>query len=392
MGLERPVRGVSEHEIVVAGLSGLSSPEGGYAGADIGAWARFHRANAAGGIHGRRIRYIAGRDDHEDAERNLQELYRLINDDGVFAIVPQVGRGLQRESSDLLDGKQVPFVGWGFNPGYRTSRFGFGFNGYLLAEDVPNLASAGALVQGLDLRPGTTVAIQSWKGEGGTKGGRQMAASYEAYGLDVVLMDDQLDETMPVDFDEHASRLLSSAGGSPPDVIVMSFRFENTLGLTRALRRRGYQGVLNNHITYAPGLLERNPEIARVLDGVYVNTQFLPEEFGGQAIRQQLADLAALGADAHMTFGGAIGYWCADVFVQMLQAVGPELRPEHFDKVINSGFTYEPWGDIPGIGPVRFPDGHYHGASNAALVRIVDGAYRPILPMTHFSLPAGSKK
>jgi ABC-type branched-subunit amino acid transport system substrate-binding protein len=385
MAHESTQRGVTDDEIVIAGVSGLSSTEGGYPGADVGAWARFARANAEGGIHGRRIRYLLGVDDAEDPSRNLEELRWLVEREGVFAIVPQIGRGLQSQSSDFLDRTRVPFVGWGFNPGYRTSRLGFGFNGYLLASEAPNLAFAGTLVEALDLPRATTVAVQSWKGEGGLKGARQIAGAFAAFGLDVVFVDATLDETRPVEHAERARTLATAAGGRAPDVIAMSFRFENTVGVTRALRQRGYTGTMMNYITYAPGLLDARPEVADSLEGSYVNAQMLPEEFGGPAIERLQRDLLIVGGDGAMSLGSAMGYWCADLFVQMLEAVGRQLDAERLDDVVNDGWSYVPDFEPPGIGSIRFPDGHARAAPNAALVRIEHGRYVPVMPMTHFA-------
>jgi ABC-type branched-subunit amino acid transport system substrate-binding protein len=383
---------VTDREIRIAGLSGLSSPEGGYPDADLGAWARFSRENRSGGVHGRRIRYGLGHDDAEDPARNLEEARRLVLEEDVFAIVPQVGRGLQAASAALLDEECVPFVGWGFNTGYHTSRFGFGFNGYLLGEGHPNRAFAGTIVEALDLPRSTTVAIQSWRGEGGSKGARQIAAAFEAFGLQVVFVDAELDESKAVDFDEHARILARAAGGRAPDLIAMSFRFENTVGVTRALRSRGYSGALMNYITYAPGLLEGRPEIADALEGSYVNTQFLPEEFGGPSIERLREDLRAVGRQGPISFGAALGYWCADVFVQMLDATGPELTAGRLEERVNGGFRYVPGPEPPGIGPVDFPSGHDRAAPNAALVRIRQGVYEPVLPMTHFGASRTSRR
>jgi ABC-type branched-subunit amino acid transport system substrate-binding protein len=385
MAHESVRRGVTDDEIVIAGASGLTSTEGGYPGADVGAWARFARANAKGGIHGRHIRYLLGVDDAEDPNRNFEEVRRLVERVGVFAIVPQIGRGLQSQSSNFLDRARVPFVGWGFNPGYHTSRLGFGFNGYLLASDAPNPAFAGTLVKALDLPRVTTVAVQSWKGEGGIKGARQIAAAFAAYGLDVVFVDASLDETRPVDLAERARILATAAGGRAPDVIAMSFRFENTVGVTRALRERGYSGTMMNYITYAPGLLDSQPETAEALEGSYVNTQILPEEFGGPAIEQLQRDLLVVGGESTMSLGSAMGYWCADLFVQMLEAARRQLDAQRLEAVVNDGWSYVPDFEPPGIGPVRFPDGHDRAAPNAALVRIECGRYVPVMPMTHFA-------
>src|SRR5262249_44973449 len=58
------------------------------------------------------------------------------------------------------------------------------------------------------------------------------------------------------------------------------------------------------------------------------------------------------------------GYYSADMFVQMLKKVGPNLTPEAFRQVAAS-FTYE----VPGVvGPTYYPAGYQVGAPCGELV------------------------
>ena len=81
-----------------------------------------------------------------------------------------------------------------------------------------------------------------------------------------------------------------------------------------------------------------------------------------------------------MSQGVSIGYWSADVLLQMLDAVGPDLTPETFDQVINGGFEYE--GLEGSMGPVTFPDGHTVPTPCATLVQTVDGEFDVINPFS----------
>src|SRR5688572_29413618 len=65
------VRGVTDDEITIGGIAPLTSASGGYPGADIGAHARFARANEEGGVQGRTINYLGTEDDNEDGTKNL---------------------------------------------------------------------------------------------------------------------------------------------------------------------------------------------------------------------------------------------------------------------------------------------------------------------------------
>ena len=152
------VRGVTDKEITIGGLSAITSAGGGYTGADVGAKARFARVNAEGGINGRMINYIGVKDDGEDSTKNLDLARQLVQKDDVFALAPVVGQGLLPASSDFLETNKVPFVGWGFMPGFCGTKFGFGFNGCITppAGNIVNTSLAGTLVQALKLGAGDT--------------------------------------------------------------------------------------------------------------------------------------------------------------------------------------------------------------------------------------------
>ena len=85
------VRGVTANEIVIGVHTDLSGPTAIWGvGATNAARMRFDAANAAGGVHGRQIRYVV-----EDAQyqvpRAIQAANKLINRDEVLAMVLAVG-------------------------------------------------------------------------------------------------------------------------------------------------------------------------------------------------------------------------------------------------------------------------------------------------------------
>lgn len=382
------VRGVTDKEVTIGGLSAITSAGGGYTGADVGAKARFARVNAEGGINGRMINYIGVKDDGEDSTKNLDLARQLVQKDDVFALAPVVGQGLLPASSDFLETNKVPFVGWGFMPGFCGTKFGFGFNGCITppAGNIVNTSLAGTLVQALKLGAGDTVAVQGYDAEGGKLGADIVAAGFEKAGVKVVYKDTSMPTSDATDFTPFVQKIMESNGGKPPTAVAMVSLFNNTVGLTGSLTAAGFTGATMNYLTYVPGLLASSAQVAAAINGTYVNTQWLPQEFGGSAITQIQADLKTIGADTTVGFGTSIGYWSADVLVQMLQAVGPDLTPENFDKVINGGWTYKPVGTPFGIGPVSYPQDHDQPTPCAALVQVKGTEYKPVLPMTCYDI------
>jgi hypothetical protein len=80
-----------------------------------------------------------------------------------------------------------------------------------------------------------------------------------------------------------------------------------------------------------------------------------------------------------VTQGGSIGYWSADLFVQQVKAVGKDLSPDNFVKVINGGFTSSPPA-TGGLGPISFPEGHSHPAPCAGLVKVSNKTFSVVQP------------
>jgi branched-chain amino acid transport system substrate-binding protein len=382
------VRGVTDTKIRIGGLAGLTSPSGGYAGADLGAKARFERVNKEGGIAGRQIEWVGVSDDAEDPAKNLSEARKLVQQDNVFALAPVIGLGLLPASSNFLEQNKVPFVGWGFMPGFCFTKFGFGFGGCLSPPNAntSNLALSNTVIDYLKLKKGSTVAIVGYDADPGRTAVAQLKGAFEHEGMKVVYKDTTMPTTDVTDFTPWVQKIMTSNDGNAPDVVSMLPQFNNTIGLTGALRAAGYKGATQNYQAYIPGLLGAQKQIASALNGSYVNTQWLPTEFGGEAITQMQKDLTAIGAKPDIAFGTAIGYWSADVLVQMLQKVGKDLTPETFDKVINGGFVYKPWGDPIGIGPVEYPRDHSQPTPCAAMVQATGSEYKPALPMTCFSV------
>lgn len=101
-------RGVTEDQIVVGTHTALSGPAAGWGiDATNGIRMRFDEANAAGGIHGRRIKYIA-----EDSQYRVpiavQKANKLVNRDKVFFLIASIGTPMNNAIFPMLEKKEVP--------------------------------------------------------------------------------------------------------------------------------------------------------------------------------------------------------------------------------------------------------------------------------------------
>ncbi|NOD91532.1 ABC transporter substrate-binding protein [Ruegeria sp. HKCCD4884] len=103
-------QGVTDDEIVIGSVNDLS---GIFAAVGVpatkGANVVFDRVNAAGGVHGRQIRYVV-EDNGYQMPRAMQGYNKLLNRDKVFAMLQSLGTPMNMAGFKLLDPKGIPNV------------------------------------------------------------------------------------------------------------------------------------------------------------------------------------------------------------------------------------------------------------------------------------------
>ncbi|WP_171234302.1 ABC transporter substrate-binding protein [Ruegeria sp. HKCCA6837] len=103
-------QGVTDDEIVIGSVNDLS---GIFAAVGVpatkGANVVFDRVNAAGGVHGRQIRFVV-EDNGYQMPRAMQGYNKLLNRDKVFAMLQSLGTPMNMAGFKLLDPKGIPNV------------------------------------------------------------------------------------------------------------------------------------------------------------------------------------------------------------------------------------------------------------------------------------------
>ena len=131
-----------EGDVVKTSAVGYSQKQ-----ADLGAKARFNRANQEGGVNGRKIDYLGSVDNKLDPSQDLPVVKQIVQQDHAFAVVPMVSPQLAQGGQFLVQ-NNVPFYGWGITPTFCNNNVGFGFTGCLVptsASDQVSTASAGLI-------------------------------------------------------------------------------------------------------------------------------------------------------------------------------------------------------------------------------------------------------
>jgi ABC-type branched-subunit amino acid transport system substrate-binding protein len=362
-----------------------------YSGMQQAIEARFGAINSAGGLFGRKLTLVGGCQDDGNDANDLQIAQRLVEQDGVFAIITAT-QGTSPALATYLDNNQVPFIGWGFDDAFCGKRWAFGFDGCLNgpsspASEVPhpfyNPYLVQPMVEASGLAPSAVkAAIVGSDSDGGRAGDKNYSTLFQHLGASVVYAQAVVPVPGPTtDYTPFVQATLAKN----PNVVLVSTQFSDVGGLTAALKAAGFKGDIMNFVAYVPGLLSAEPQLASSLSGTYVLSSFVPQEQGGPYISQTVNQLKAVGGSSTISFGAALGFVEADELSAMVKSVGSTLNTKTFDQTINGGtFQYTP-SAADGPCSVPYPGAHFFSASGAALLKVSGESYQLVKPFTCYS-------
>lgn len=117
--------GVSESQIVFGQSAALEGPAGALGrGMRLGIAAAFGKANAEGGVNGRRLKLISY-DDGYEPDRSIDHVKKLITQDKVFGLIGSVGTPTSKATQPIATKAGVPFIGPFTGAGFlRDSKLG----------------------------------------------------------------------------------------------------------------------------------------------------------------------------------------------------------------------------------------------------------------------------
>ncbi len=288
------------------------------------AQARFDEANKNKEIPGgRTIKYVSTGADEGTPDGALAAVRGLVEQDGVFAIVPAAsvfgGPGL----TTYLNSKQVPVVGWGILPGMCTKDpkggFFFAITGCLVAPPdfsyyTDTTKGMTTLLKELDKPKSIALVCESY--ETSVQACARLAAAYKKAGFKVPYSAGELQATGQGDYTPVIQKVL--AGN--PSAVNMLTTAGNGLGMVKALQQAGFTGVIQT-VFYAPQLIVP-------LKDTYTSTGWATPESTAPAMKKAVKTLNDAGITQIGT-GELVGYFSADYFIKLLQATGQEPdRPE----------------------------------------------------------------
>jgi ABC-type branched-subunit amino acid transport system substrate-binding protein len=367
------VPGVTDTTVKVGGVLTKTSASGySTKDAEIGAKARFERANAEGGVHGRTIEFVGAEDDGQDAAKGDAAAKKLVQKDQVFALVPVHAPNFG--GAAFLEQQGVPWFGWATGPQWCGTRTGFGYNGCLAPKkgDGSQTWWGRQMAELLGGADGRTVYVQTSDSSGSKYGGTTISQSFTAAGFKLVGVNSGLPAAAPPpDWLPYVNKIMTSNDGKAPDVVVSVIAGTKfNVGLYSALKRAGYKGVLTDATSYDAAILQ-DPASAQALEGVIAAPMFEPFESTAPEIATLKADVEKVAPGATLTQHMAIGYWAADIFLDMLEKTGKDLTREKFLETGNGSYAYQ----NAGFGRVQFPKDHREPNGCGALVKLEGGSF-----------------
>jgi ABC-type branched-subunit amino acid transport system substrate-binding protein len=368
-------RGISDVEIVL----GMASPFSGAnrelgRGMRAGVEAALAEVNAAGGVHGRKIRLVAVDDGYEPS-RTLPAMKQLVEHDRVFAVVGNVGTPTAAVSIPYCTKEHVIFFGAlsGGDLLRKTppDRYVFNFRPSYPQET----AAAVRWLTGARRIAPARIAVFAQQDEFGESGWRGAAEELRARGVDP-------QRVLRVGYRRNTAEVTEagatlSARAHDVDAVVMVATYQAAAQFIRKLRDAGLHQLTTNVSAVDSDALagELVGDGPRYVEGVFV-TQIVPLPTSrAPAVARFQEDMARHGGGARPGFVALEGWVAAELLVEGMRRAGRDLETE---KLVTA---LEGISDLDlGLGaPVAFGQGN-HQASRQVWGTLLqpDGSWKQV--------------
>ncbi len=316
---------VQEQEEQPVILFGQSAALGGPArelgeGMRLGLEAAFNEVNAAGGIHGKRLQLVS-LDDGYEPEAAIINTRRLIEEEGVFALIGPVGTPTSQVAVPIATDAGVPYIG-----AFTGAEF------LRDAQALPNVINirasyfqeteemAARLSEDLNLNSVSIFYQDDSYGRAGLAGLRRAA---NRYGMDIAIEVSYPRNT------EAVKMALIDLRRARAEAVVIIGAYQPVSTLIRWARK----------INYSPHFINisfiGSEALARILgedgEGVYV-TQVVPfpEDTSLPVVAEYQAAMRRMDSGAEPSFVSLEGYLAGRLAAAGLELVGPEPTRENF--------------------------------------------------------------
>jgi branched-chain amino acid transport system substrate-binding protein len=337
--------------IVVGGVdAGFNFP-----GTAVGFQAGIYRFNKAGGLGGRKIKFVGVQDDQDSPASETTDVQQLIQSDHVFAVTPFADDVASSQLTTFLGQNKTPVIGYGVEQAFCENKWAISiigcqqsFQGWETTSSIRQIIQASK-------KPGSQlkVAMEGYDSAPAVTVSQTLGEVWTSLGAKVVINQNNI----PITGAQSQAPFVQAILATDPNIVFEVTGSAAGIALAAALHAAGYTGIIYNGATYEPSAVASQPSVASALKGVYT-TNLLPTEYDGTpAVKQELKDLKSVGAAPDIEIGTDIGYWSAQLFIQLLQATkarGAAVTPANVAATVAKGITVKPTLS-GGNGPLTWP-------------------------------------
>ena len=357
------VNGVSDTEIVIGTQNDLSGPAA-ILGKDLvnAARLRFDEANAAGGIHGRQIRFVV-----EDAQYQLpkaiQATNKLVNRDKIFAMFLSMGTPMNNAIMESLFEAGVPNL-------FPVS------GGRQMVEPIRPMMFTGRGVYYDEVRAGIRYFVEE-------RGAQKICVVYQDTDYGIEIVEAAQDQTRAMDIelaaesahkptDTEFTAAVLRMRNAECDTVMMGTIYKDTMLIFEAARKMGWDEVdfVGQNASYSKAVAASESGAA---EGYYAFVH-IAVIYGDEDMSPEVAHWFKRYVDTFGTepgYAAIEGYRNADALVVALEKAGRDLTAEGLVAALESMSNYT---DIFGYTMTFGPNDH-KGVDSSTLMTVKDGRW-----------------
>jgi branched-chain amino acid transport system substrate-binding protein len=359
-----PIRGVTDAEIVIGTYTDLSGVTAMWGVNNSNAWRMvFDQVNAAGGINGRKIKYIV-EDNQYQIPRSVQAANKLINRDGVFIMVANGGTPMNNAvmPEQLAKGVANVFPLTSARSMYEPLnhlKFGLGSSYY-------DQVRAG-LKFFIEKRGKTKVCSMAQDTDFGRDVTDGVKDQLKAENL--TLAGETLHKPTEVDISASVARVRDAGC----DLLVLGTIVRDSVQIISAIRKTGWTVEMLGQAASYDDVVAQVP--GGTTEGFYSMTPMLFSAEGAESPEvKAFADTYRKEYGRNPNFAAQIGFTGAQVLVQGLKNAGRELTMDSFVTGMESIKNYQ---DIFGSPAIAFSPTKHQGSNQSFLCVVKDGHWVP---------------
>jgi ABC-type branched-subunit amino acid transport system substrate-binding protein len=349
VGSAAQAAGVSNTEIVIGTHMDLSGPvAAGMPQLRNGTQMRFDEANEAGGIHGRKIKFIV-EDNASQPQQAVRATDKLIRRDEVFALVNPFGSGTNAAAvKRAVDEGVIYFAPWAASAVLQQ----IAGKSPRLFTTVPDYHTTTHLGLTWMLNQHADIKKVGWvymEGPFGDLIGRGVKSAMAAKNM--TLAAEASYKPGDIDFSSQVARMRAAG----VDLIVMATVTRETVGMMAEIRKIGWNNV--KVLTGNPGRTGIVAKLGQgVIDGLFgVGPWKILDPNAGSAADKAWADAYKKRFNLEPDENAYLAYAYTDWFVRGLQAAGRNLTTDSAVKALQATTSNHPVF----IAPAGFKNNHF---------------------------------